>query len=282
LRLGTQTGAATITALKHKVAIETGEKIAARTLECNDIGFCNLAAALPVALDPYAKNRATGAFILIDRSTAGTAAAGMVAFPLRRARNVRHQDYRIDKQARAAMKAQQPCILWFTGLPGAGKSTILNLVEQQLVGFGVHTYALDGDNLRQGLNRDLGFTDADRVENVRRAGEVAKLMVDAGLVVLCAFISPFAAERRLVRELVATDEFIEVFVDTPIDVCMARDPKGLYARAKQGAVAHVTGIDSPYERPLAPELRLDTTRDTAETLAAQVLAYLRERGVVRG
>jgi bifunctional enzyme CysN/CysC len=280
LRLGTQTAAASVTALKHKVDVSTGAETATRVLEANEIGFCNLATAAPVALDPYEDNRVTGAFILIDRISARTVAAGMVAFALQRSGNVLQQRFGVDKALRAHMKAQRPCILWFTGLPGAGKSTILNLVEQRLAERGVHTYALDGDNLRRGLNRDLGFTDFDRVENIRRAGEVARLMVDAGLVVLCAFVSPFRAERRMVRDLVAPEEFIEVFVDTPVEVCMERDPKGLYAKARAHTVRNVTGVDSPYEPPEHSELRLETVGRTPESTADAVLAELCRRGIL--
>ena len=281
LRLGTQTAAASVTALRHKVDVATGAETATRVLEPNEIGFCNLATAAPIAFDPYEDNRATGAFILIDRISARTVAAGMAAFPLQRSGNVRQQRFGVDKALRAHMKAQQPCVLWFTGLPGAGKSTILNLVEQRLAERGVHTYALDGDNLRRGLNRDLGFTDFDRVENIRRAGEVARLMVDAGLVVLCAFVSPFRAERRMVRELLGPEEFIEIFVDTPVEVCIERDPKGLYAKARDHAVRNVTGIDSPYEPPEHAELRLETIGRDPQTAADEVLAELRRRGLVR-
>jgi bifunctional enzyme CysN/CysC len=281
LRLGTQTVAASVTSLKYKLDVTTGAETAVRVLEPNEIGFCNLAATAPLALDPYAESRATGAFILIDRINARTIAAGMVAYPLRRAGTVHEQRYRVDKAIRSHMKAQSPCVLWFTGLPGAGKSTILNLVEQHLAEHGVHTYSLDGDNLRRGLNRDLGFTDFDRVENIRRAGEVARLMVDAGLVVLCAFVSPFRAERRMVRELVGPDEFIEIFIDTPLEVCIERDPKGLYAKARSHTVRNVTGIDSPYEPPEHAELRVETVGRRAEATAAEVLAELRHRQIIR-
>jgi bifunctional enzyme CysN/CysC len=280
LRIGTRTVSASITALKHKIDIATGGKIASRTLTINDIGVCNVSTATPVALDPYVENRPTGAFILIDRDSGATVGAGMVDFALHRATNIRQQSFAVDKAAHAGQKHQRPCIVWFTGLPGAGKSTIMNLVEQRLALRGTHTYALDGDNLRRGLNRDLGFTDVDRVENIRRAGEVARLMVDAGLVVLCAFISPFRAERRMVRELVETDEFLEVFVDTPLAECMVRDPKGLYAKAREGLVRHVTGVDSPYEPPEAPELHLVTPGATAEQLADRVIEELEARGTV--
>jgi bifunctional enzyme CysN/CysC len=280
MRIGTRMVPASITALRHRIDIETGGKIAGRTLAVNDIGVCNLSTATPVALDSYSENRATGAFILIDRDSAATVGAGMVDFSLHRASNVRQQSFVVDKAARARQKSQRPCILWLTGLPGAGKSTIMNLVEQQLARRGVHTYALDGDNLRRGLNHDLGFTDEDRVENIRRAGEVARLMVDAGLVVLCAFISPFRADRRMVRELVEASEFLEVFVDTPLAECMARDPKGLYAKAQAGRVRHVTGLDSPYEPPEAPELHLVTVGTIPEKMADQVIEELERRGVI--
>ncbi|MFZ5692326.1 MAG: adenylyl-sulfate kinase [Pseudomonadota bacterium] len=280
LRIGTHTVAATITALKYGTDIETGEHAAAAKLDINDIGFCNIATTEPVAFDPYARNRETGAFILIDRQTGATVGAGMVDFALYRASNLVRQSYEIDKAFRAKMKGQSPATIWFTGLPSAGKSTILNLVEQKLSRRGIHTYALDGDNLRLGLNRDLGFTEADRVENVRRAGEVARLMVDAGLVVLCAFVSPFRNERQSVRERHEPGEFIEVFVDTPLAVCEQRDPKGLYAKARAGKAFHVTGIDSPYEPPLEPEIRLRTETGTPDEMAEQVIAEMVRRGVI--
>jgi bifunctional enzyme CysN/CysC len=281
LRLGTQTAAASVTLLKYKVDVTTGAKTATRVLESNEIGFCNLSTTAPIALDAYADNRATGAFILIDRISARTIAAGMVTFALRRAANVRQQRFGVGKALRAHMKAQRPCILWFTGLPGAGKSTIMNLVEQRLAERSVHTYALDGDNLRRDLNRDLGFTDFDRVENIRRAGEVARLMIDAGLVVLCAFVSPFRAERRMVRELVGADEFVEIFVDTPLEICIERDPKGLYAKARTQVLRNVTGIDSPYEPPEHADLRVETVGRTAEAAADEVFAELRRRRIVQ-
>jgi bifunctional enzyme CysN/CysC len=270
-----------VTALTHKVDVTTGTEIATRVLETNEIGFCNLATATPIAFDAYAANRATGAFILIDRISARTVAAGMVAFPLAQAGNVLQQSFEVDKSMRAHMKGQRPCILWFTGLPGAGKSTILNLIEQRLTACGVHTYALDGDNLRRGLNRDLGFADFDRVENIRRAGEVARLMVDAGLIVLCAFVSPFRAERRMVRGLVGADEFVEIFVDTPLEICIERDPKGLYAKARTQGLRNVTGIDSPYEPPEHADLRVETVGRTAEAAADEVLAELRRQHIVQ-
>jgi bifunctional enzyme CysN/CysC len=281
LRLGTQTVAASVTALRYKVDVTTGTETATRVLETNEIGFCNLASATPIAFDAYIDNWATGAFILIDRISARTVAAGMMAFPLAGAGNVLQQRFAVDRSIRAHMKGQRPCILWFTGLPGAGKSTLLNLVEQRLAACGVHTYALDGDNLRRGLNRDLGFADFDRVENIRRAGEVARLMVDAGLVVLCAFVSPFRAERRMVRGLVGTDEFFEIFVDTPLEICIERDPKGLYAKARDHGLRNVTGIDSPYEPPEHPDLRVETVGRSAEAVADKVLSELRRRRILQ-
>ena len=280
LRIGTHSVAATITALKYGTDIETGEHAAVSTLAINDIGLCYLATTESIAFDAYAKNRETGAFILVDRQTGATAGAGMADFPLYRASNLVKQSYEIDKNYRAKMKGQQAAVVWFTGLPSAGKSTVLNLVEQKLSRRGIHTYALDGDNLRLGLNRDLGFTEADRVENVRRAGEVARLMVDAGLVVLCAFVSPFRNERQSVRERQDKGEFIEVFVDTPLAVCEARDPKGLYAKARAGKAFHVTGIDSPYEPPEHPEIHLRTEAGTPDDMAEQVVADLTRMGII--
>ncbi len=272
---------ATITDLKHRIDVNSLDHVAAKTLALNEIGVCNLATSLPIAFDPYRDNHDTGAFILIDRATNATAGAGLIDFPLRRATNIHRQVLTVTKEARAELKHQRPAILWFTGLSGAGKSTIANLVEAKLHAQGAHTLMLDGDNVRHGLNKDLGFTDADRVENIRRVGEVAKLMVDAGLVVLCSFISPFQAERRMVRELVAADEFLEVFVDAPIADCIARDPKGLYKRALAGEIRNFTGIDQAYERPTDAEIVLDTHGHTAEVLAERVVAALEERGVVQ-
>ena len=280
MRIGTRFVPARVTTLKHKVDVNTLEHIAAKTLAINEIGLCNLATASPVALDPYLENRATGAFILIDRFTNATAGAGMISFALRRATNVHRQSLTVDKAARLQRNGHKPVILWFTGLSGSGKSTIANRVEQELHAGGAHTYLLDGDNVRHGLNRDLGFTDADRVENVRRVGEVARLFTDAGLIVLCSFISPFRAERNMVRELVPDAEFIEIFVDTPLAECMRRDPKGLYARAQAGLIKNFTGIDSPYEPPEHPELRLDGSQLSVAQAAARVLALLQERQVL--
>ena len=264
-----------VTSIRHRVDVNTLEHQAARRLELNEIGFCNLSAAQRVPLDPYAENRQTGAFVLVDRFSNRTAAAGMVSFSLRRATNIHQEEFLVDKAARAALDRQKPLAIWFTGLSGSGKSTIAKLVEQALHAEGRHTYTLDGDNLRHGLNRDLGFTDADRVENIRRVGEVAKLFVDAGLIVLCSFISPFRAERQMVREMMGQGEFIEVFVDTPIEACIRRDPKGLYAKAIEGTIRNFTGISSPYEAPEHPELRVETEGQTTAEAAGQVLAHLR-------
>ncbi len=280
LRIGTRYVPARITTLKHKVDINNLEHIAARTLALNEIGLCNIATATPVAFDPYAENRETGAFILIDRYTNATAGAGMISFGLRRATNIHRQSLLIDKVARTRLHGHRPAILWFTGLPGSGKSTIANIVERELHAGGIHTYLLDGDNVRHGLSRDLGFTDADRVENIRRVGEVAKLFVDAGMIVLCSFISPFRAERRMVRELVGEGEFIEVFVDTPLEECVRRDPKGLYARALEGRIKNFTGVDSPYETPEAAEIAVHTRESSPEDCARRVLDELRARDVV--
>ena len=279
MRIGTRYVPARITNLKHKVDVNTLEHIAGKTLGLNEIGLCNIATATPVAFDPYEENRETGAFILVDRFTNATAGAGMITFGLRRATNIHRQDLLVDKASRSRLNAHKPAILWFTGLSGSGKSTIANIVERELHARGVHTYMLDGDNVRHGLNRDLGFTDADRVENIRRVGEVARLFVDAGLIVLCSFISPFRAERRMVREIVGAEEFFEVFVDTPLEECMKRDPKGLYARAKEGKIKNFTGIDSPYEQPEKPEVIVNTADGTAEEAARRVLETLRERGI---
>lgn len=280
MRIGTKYLPARVTSLKHKVDVNTLEHIAAKTLGLNEIGLCNVATAAPVAFDPYTENRETGAFILIDRFTNATAGAGMITFGLRRATNIHRQSVLVDKPARIQLNGHRPAILWFTGLSGSGKSTIANIVERELHVRGTHTYMLDGDNVRHGLNRDLGFTDADRVENIRRVGEVAKLFVDAGAVVLCSFISPFRAERRMVRELVGPEEFVEIYVDTPLEECMRRDPKGLYARASQGKIKNFTGIDSPYETPENPEIVVRAGDDSPEDVARQIVENLRERQII--
>jgi bifunctional enzyme CysN/CysC len=280
MRIGMRYLTARVTQLKHKVNVNTGEHVAARTLDLNEIGWCNLATAAPVAFDAYAENRETGAFVLIDRFTNATVGAGMIGFALRRAANLYPQALLIDKRARVRLNGHQPAILWFTGLSGSGKSTIASLVERELHARGAHTYMLDGDNVRFGLNRDLGFTDVDRVENIRRVGEVAKLFVDAGLVVLCSFISPFRAERRMVRGLVEPDEFIEVYVSTPLAECIRRDPKGLYRRAQAGGIKNFTGLDSPYEPPESAELTVDTRDLPAEESARRVIEVLRQRRII--
>ena len=280
LKIGTKTVTATITDIKYQVNVNTLEHVAAKTLELNAIGVCNLSLDRQIAFDPYQDNRDTGGFILIDRLSNNTVGAGLLHFALRRAHNIHLQHMDVDKTARASIKHQQGCVLWFTGLSGAGKSAIANLVEQKLHGLGHHTYLLDGDNVRHGLNKDLGFTDADRVENIRRVGEVARLMVDAGLIVLTAFISPFRAERSMARSLVEEGEFVEVFVDTPLEVAEQRDVKGLYKKARRGELKNFTGIDSPYEAPEQPEIRLDTTRLSLEAAADAVITTLRLRGVI--
>ncbi|KVC39851.1 sulfate adenylyltransferase subunit CysN [Burkholderia diffusa] len=278
VKLGTQTVGATCATPKYKIDVNTREHLAARTLALNEIGVCNLSFDRPVAFDPYDQNRHTGGFIVIDRFTNDTVGAGMLHFALRRAHNVHWQAVDVDRDARAARNAQTPRIVWLTGLSGAGKSTIANLVEQRLHALGKHTYLLDGDNVRHGLNRDLGFTEADRVENIRRVAEVARLMLDAGLITLVSFISPFRAERDMARALVGPDEFVEVFVDTPLAVAEQRDPKGLYKKARNGELKHFTGIDSPYEPPTQPELRIDTVAESPEAAAERIVAYLlRER-----
>jgi bifunctional enzyme CysN/CysC len=280
LKLATQTVPATIAPLKHKVDVNTLEHVAARKLELNEIGVVALELSRPIAFEPYEKNRDLGGFILIDPLTSNTVGAGLIKFALRRSENVHWQALDVNKEARAAQKGQKPCVLWFTGLSGAGKSTIANLVEKRLHALGRHTYLLDGDNVRHGLNKDLGFTDADRVENIRRVAEVARLMVDAGLIVLVSFISPFRAERRMARALFPEDEFFEVFVDTPLAVAEQRDPKGLYKKARRGELKNFTGIDSPYEPPESPEIHLDTTSSTAEEAAAAVVRRLQAAGVI--
>jgi bifunctional enzyme CysN/CysC len=277
MKVNNNTLTATVSELKHRIDIDTLAKLAAKTLSLNEVGVANLSLARPIAFDPYAENRATGAFILIDRYSNQTVAAGMIDFALRRATNIHHQNITVGKAARAALMHHKPAVLWFTGLPGAGKSTIANLVEAGLHARGVHTLLLDGDNVRHGLNRDLGFTETDRVENIRRVGEVAKLMTEAGLVVLCSFISPFRAERRMVRELMGEGEFVEVFVDTPLELCVERDPKGLYKRALAGEIKNFTGVDQPYETPENAELHLMAGRDEAPALAQQVIDELVRR-----
>ena len=274
LQIGTRTVAASVSEIKHRVDVDTQERLAAKRLELNEVGWCNLALDEPIVFEPYARNRTLGGFILIDRHSNATVAAGTLDFALRRAGNVHWQHLDVDKAARARIKGQAPRVLWFTGLSGAGKSTIANLVDKRLHALGYHTFILDGDNVRHGLNRDLGFTDEDRVENIRRVAEVARLMADAGLIVLVSFISPFRAERRMARERFEAGEFVEVFVDVPLAVAEARDVKGLYAKARAGQIPNFTGIDSPYEAPEAPDLHLHADGGNAEALAAQVLDFL--------
>ena len=267
-----------ITDLKYRVNPQTDEHIATKTLHQGELGICNIAIDANIAFDHYSDNPVTGSFSLIDRATDEVAAFGMIDFALRRAANIHWQALHTDKQARAGQKQQKPAILWFTGLSASGKSTIANKVDQLLLSHDRHTYLLDGDNVRHGLSQDLGFTDADRVENIRRVGEVAKLMVDAGLVVMTSFIPPFQAERQMVRRLVDDGEFIEIFIDTPLEVCAARDPKGLYKKAKAGELKNFTGLDSPYEAPENPDIRLDTQAMSADECAQTVLRFLEDRG----
>ena len=274
LKLGTQTVTANIQAPKYQVNVNTMEHLAAKTLELNAIGVANLSTDRNLVFEPYADNRSLGGFILIDKITNATVAAGMLHFSLRRAQNVHWQPSDISREHHGAIKNQKPAVLWFTGLSGAGKSTIANIVEKKLARMNRHTFLLDGDNVRHGLNKDLGFTDADRVENIRRVGEVAKLMTDAGLIVITAFISPFRAEREMVRQMMAPGEFVEVHIDTPLADAEARDVKGLYAKARSGQLKNFTGIDSPYEPPEDPEIRIDTTNLTPEQAADLIVARL--------
>jgi bifunctional enzyme CysN/CysC len=274
LKLGTRTVSVTLQPPKYEVNVNTLDHLAAKTLELNAIGVAEITTDRPIVFEPYADSRTLGGFILIDKLTHATVAAGMLHFSLRRAQNVHWQALDISRDMRARQKAQTPRVLWFTGLSGSGKSTIANLVEKKLYSQGLHTFLLDGDNVRHGLNKDLGFTDADRIENIRRVGEVARLMTDAGLTVLTAFISPFRAEREMVRAMMADGEFIEVFVDTPIEVAEARDVKGLYAKARSGQLRNFTGIDSPYEAPEAPDIHIDTTVTGPDEAAEQIVRWI--------
>jgi bifunctional enzyme CysN/CysC len=280
MKIGARTVPVTITELKHRLDVNTLGELAARSLSLNEVGFCNLATTTAISFDSYKDNHDTGAFILIDRATNATAAAGLIAFGLRRAQNIHRQGFTIAKSDRARLKHQKPVALWFTGLSGSGKSTIANLVETRLYAHGVHTILLDGDNVRHGLNKDLGFTATDRVENIRRAGEAAKLMIDAGLIVLCSFISPFRAERALVRGLLEQGEFIEIFVDTPLSECIARDPKGLYKKAIAGEIKNFTGIDQAYEAPESPEIVVGREGQSADQAAAKIMSILIGRGFI--
>jgi len=280
IKLGTSTVTGSITTPKYKVNVNTLEHLATKQLELNEIGVCNLSLDRPIAFDPYTENREMGGFILIDKLSNDTVGAGLLNFALRRAENIHWQALDVNKYARASLKGQKACVLWFTGLSGAGKSTVANLVEKRLHAIGRHTYTLDGDNVRHGLNKDLGFTDADRVENIRRVAEVSRLMVDAGLIVLVSFISPFRSERRLARELTQPGEFFEVFVDTPLAEAEKRDPKGLYKKARRGELKNFTGIDSPYEPPEKAEIHLQTALYSPEEAAEQILTALRNAGML--
>jgi bifunctional enzyme CysN/CysC len=274
LKLATQTVSATVQQPKFVVNVNTMEHMAAKTLDLNAIGVVELTADRAIVFEAYADNRTLGGFILIDKITNATVAAGMLHFSLRRAQNVHWQALDVTREARAALNSQTAHVLWFTGLSGSGKSTIANLVEKKLHAMGKHTFLLDGDNVRHGLNKDLGFTEADRIENIRRVGEVARLMTDAGLIVITAFISPFRAERDMVRAMIAPGEFVEVFIDTPLDEAERRDVKGLYKKARAGALKNFTGIDSPYEAPENPEIRVDTTREAAEDAAERIVNHI--------
>jgi bifunctional enzyme CysN/CysC len=279
MKIGTRTVTATIAPLKHKVSIDTMEHVAATKLDLNEIGVCQLELDQAIAFEPYERNRDLGGFILIDRISNNTVGAGMLRFALRRSQNVHWQAVDIDKAARAAIKGQKPCVLWFTGISASGKSTIANLVEKKLHAMGRHTYLLDGDNVRHGLNKDLGFTEAARVENIRRIAEVARLMADAGLVVLTAFISPFRSERRMARALLPPGEFLEIFVDAPLAVAEARDPKGLYKKARRGELKNFTGIDSPYEPPEQAEITIASATTSPEEAAELIVGEMRRRGL---
>jgi bifunctional enzyme CysN/CysC len=274
VKIGAQTVSATVAEPKYQINVNTMEHAAAKTFELNAIGVANITTDRDIPFAPYAENRTLGGFILIDKLTNATVGAGLINFALRRAQNIHWQATDITRNHHAALKNQKPAVLWMTGLSGSGKSTIANAVEKKLASMNRHTFLLDGDNVRHGLNKDLGFTDADRIENIRRVGEVARLMTDAGLIVITAFISPFRSEREMVRSMMEPGEFVEVFIDTPIVVAEARDVKGLYAKARSGQLKNFTGIDSPYEKPLAPEIYIDTTKVTIDEAAETIVAKL--------
>ena len=278
LKSGTRTVPCVVSDLKHKINVNTMERLPAKSLELNEVGVGNLSLSGKIAFDPYHENRTLGSFILIDRQSMDTVGVGLIDFSLRRADNVHWQALTVDKSRRSELKHQKPCVIWFTGLSGSGKSTIANLLEAKLHEEHRHTYVLDGDNVRHGLNRDIGFTEADRVENIRRVGEVSRLMVDAGLITIASFISPFASERRMVRDLLEDGEFIEVFVDTPLEICEDRDPKGLYKKARAGEIANFTGVEQDYEAPVNAEVVVHTVDVAPEAAAEQLLTYLREQG----
>jgi bifunctional enzyme CysN/CysC len=280
MQVGTSTAIATIAPLKYKLDVDSHDRLAAEQLELNEIGVCELELDRPVAFDPYVESRDMGGFVLIDRLTSQTLAGGMLNFELRRSQSVRPQPLTIDKAAHASQKSQRPCVIWLTGLSGAGKSTIADALAQLLQSLDHHTYVLDGDNVRKGLNKDLGFSDPDRVENIRRVAEVSRLMVDAGLIVITSVISPFASERQMARDLLEAGEFIEVFVDAPLAVAEARDPKQLYARARRGEIKNFTGIDSPYEAPERPDIHIDTTQTSPAAAGEIILKELRRRGIL--
>jgi bifunctional enzyme CysN/CysC len=280
MKIGTRTVAATVAPIKHKVNVNTLEHTAAERLELNEIGICELSLDREIAFLPYTENRTLGGFILMDRLTNNTVGAGLLSFALRRADNVHWQALDVTKATRALQKGQKSCVLWLTGLSGAGKSTIANLVEKKLLAMGRHTYLLDGDNVRHGLNKDLGFTAQDRVENIRRVAEVSRLMVDAGLIVLVSFISPFRAERRMARDLLEPGEFLEVYIDTPLAEAERRDVKGLYKKARKGELKNFTGIDSPYEAPEHAEIRIDTTAMAPQQAADQIVEHLSRAGML--
>ena len=278
LKIGAKTVTATVNAPKYGIDVNTLAEKSAKTLELNEMGVCTISLDQNIAFDPYDAAREMGGFILIDRMTNDTVGMGLIDFALRRAANIHWQAIDIDKAAHAEQKAQKPAVLWFTGLSGSGKSTIANVLQKRLFAMGKHTYLLDGDNVRHGLNRDLGFTDADRVENIRRVANVAKLMSNAGLITLVSFISPFRSERKMARTLMDEGEFVEIFVDTPLEVAEQRDVKGLYKKARAGEIKNFTGIDSPYEAPKTPELSVDTTSMSAEEAAEEIITWMTGKG----